>query len=288
MPQAALTPEALDLRRSRWREFSALAELFRLTLRQHLRGKKLLVLIFLFALPCGLAILLRSLSRPAPAPALELTLVFHLIPHALGPLTALLYAGGLVQDEVEEQTLTYLLLRPVPRWGIYLAKLLATMLTTILIVGVFTVALYLSIYWNTPELWSDAMPRALRTGALMALAQVGYCALFGCLGLLFRRSLIVGVIYIVSFEGVLANIDFVGRALTIVYYIRVLVIRWLGLPEDLQSRFQREWRLNPAEMELPESGACVRLLLLASLALTFLAAAWFTRKEFRMKTPEGA
>ena len=45
----------------------------------------------------------------------------------------------------------------------------------------------------------------------MALAQVGYCALFGFLGLFTRRSLIAGIAYIVAIEGVLANLDFVGR-----------------------------------------------------------------------------
>ncbi len=282
-----MTQTTLDLTRSPLQELSALGELFRLTLRQHVRGRKLLVLIFLFLMPCGLAVLLRSLSRPAPEWALESALVFYLIPHALGPLTALLYAGGLIQDEVEEQTLTYLLLRPLPRWALYVTRLLATMLTTIVLVGVFTVLLYVSIYWNSPDLWNDVLPRAVRLAGLMALTQIGYCSLFGCVGLLFRRSLITGVVYIVTFEGLLANLDFVGRALTIVYYFRVLAIRWLGLPEDLQRRFESEWRLNPVEMELPDAWACLRTLLLASLALSFLAAVWFARKEFRMKTPEG-
>ena len=62
-----------------------------------------------------LAIVLRNLGRPAPADALEFALVFMLLPHGLAPLTALLYAAGVVTDEVEEQTLTYLLLRSVPR-----------------------------------------------------------------------------------------------------------------------------------------------------------------------------
>jgi ABC-2 type transport system permease protein len=281
------SPADLDLRRSRPRELSALAELFWLTLRQHTRGRRWLVLLLLYALPCGLAILLRSLSRPAPAWALETALVFHLIPHALGPLTALLYAGGLIQDEVEEQTLTYLLLRPLPRWGIYVVKLLATLVTTILLIGIFTVVLYICIYWGTPELWGEIIPgRAFKTAVLFALAQIAYCSLFGCVGLLTRRTLIAGVCYIVACEGVLANLDFVGRTLTVVYYLRVLVLRWLGLPAELQSRFQREWGLQPEEM--PEASACVRILLVASLLLTILAALWFTRKEFRMKTPEGS
>ena len=97
-----------------------MAVLFWLTLRQQTRGRKLLVLVVLYALPCILALVLRSLSRPAPTDILEFALIYNLVPHALAPLTALLYAGGMIQDEVEEQTLTYLLVRPLPRPALYI------------------------------------------------------------------------------------------------------------------------------------------------------------------------
>ncbi len=58
------------------------------------------------------------------------------------PLAALLYATGIIQDEVEEQTLTYLLLRPLPRWALYLVKLLATLLVTAALTAVFTAATF--------------------------------------------------------------------------------------------------------------------------------------------------
>ncbi len=46
-----------------------------------------------------------------------------MIPQALVPITALVFASGMISDEVEEQTLTYLLIRPVPKSVIYLVKL---------------------------------------------------------------------------------------------------------------------------------------------------------------------
>ena len=42
-----------------------------------------------------------------------------------------------------------------------------------------------------------------------------------------RRSLFVGVAYIFFFEGLLASFDTVARQMTIMYYFRVLVLRWL-------------------------------------------------------------
>ena len=88
--------------------------LFVLTLRQHLRGRRLLVLSLLFALPSVLVAVVTLLSpHPPPADEIKFAFVFNMIPHALAPLAALLYATGIIQDEVEEQTLTYLLLQAV-------------------------------------------------------------------------------------------------------------------------------------------------------------------------------
>jgi ABC-2 type transport system permease protein len=277
----------LDLRRSLRGELSALAVLFGLTLRQQTRGRRLLLLIVLYALPCALAVLLRSLRRPAPTDILEFALVYNLVPHVLAPLTALLYAGGMIQDEVEEQTLTYLLVRPLPRWALYVSKLLAILLLTTLLVGAATTALYVAIYWNDSEMWHGSVAiRMLQTTAVMALGQVGYCALFGCLGVLTRRTLVAGVAYIVAFEGVLANLDFVVRKLTVVYYVRVLALRWLDLPEQIMKRWQDEWGMSDLD-KVPDAGTCVLVLLGVSLAITAVTALLFARREFRMKTPEG-
>jgi len=279
-----IATDAPPLRRSRSAEFSALAALFMLTVRQHTHGRRLWVLGGLYSLPCVLAIVLRNLSVPAPADALEFALVFSLVPHGLAPLTALLYAAGVVQDEVEEQTLTYLLLRSMPRWAMYLTKLLATLCITTALVAVAVLALYVAIYVGTPGFWDEVLPRAAKAVAVMALAQVGYCALFGFLGLLTRRSLIAGIGYIVVVEGVLANLDFVGRALTIVYYVRALMLQWLELPREQMQRCQEMWGMEELE-KLSSPMSCTLTILSFGVAVSLLSALWFARREFRVKTP---
>src|SRR5262245_44002417 len=97
-------------------EVAALATLFWLTLRQQLHGRRLLVIGFLYLLPVGLVILVRSVETHMSAAGAEMGMLFMLIPHTLVPLTALLYATGMIHDEIEEQTLTYLLIRPLPKW----------------------------------------------------------------------------------------------------------------------------------------------------------------------------
>lgn len=281
-PATPTVPHPLtSVRARRGLDVSALAALFVLTLRQHVRGRRLLVLSLLFLLPSILATLVRLAPHPPPAGHLEFALVFNLIPHALAPLTALLYAAGIIQDEVEEQTLTYLLLRPLPRWALYITKLAATMLTTAVLVGAFTILTYVVIYWTSADLWRNMpLDRALKAAALLSLALATYCAVFAVVSLFTRRALFAGLAYIVAFEGLLASFESVVRRLTVMYYFRVLAVRWLDPPDA------RSWTLDLAAA--PSARECVWTLLGATAILTVLGAVKMNRAEFRMKTPEGS
>jgi ABC-2 type transport system permease protein len=259
----------------------ALAALLGLALRQHAHGRRLLVLALLFALPSVLAAVVSLAARRPPEPGtLEFAFVFNLIPHTLVPLTALLYAAGLIRDEAEEQTLTYLLMRPLPRWALYVVKLLSALLVTWLLTAVFTAAAFAVIAATAHEpVAGGLVGRALTTGGAMALAEVGYCGLFGVVGLLTRRALLAGVAYIILFEGLLASLDTVARRLTVMYYFRVLALRWL------EPAHGEEWKIDLATA--PEVRTCVLVLLGTGLVLTVAAALLFTVREFRVKTPEG-
>src|SRR5712692_10137682 len=171
-------------------ELCALLALFWLALRQHVRARRLLILAALLALPSLIAILIRSTDPTVKLQELEFGLVFLLMPHALVPLTALLYASGMIQDEIEEQTLTYLLIRPLPKWSIYLTKLLATLVVTTLLTGVFTVATYLAIHVGIGDFLGADPMRPLKTAGLFALALAAYCSILGLISLLTRRSLV--------------------------------------------------------------------------------------------------
>jgi len=262
------------------RQLSALTALFWLSLRQLIRGRRLIVLSCLYCLPVALVILVRAVESHFQAADAEFVILFVLIPHTLVPFTALLYSTGVIHDEIEEQTLTYLLVRPLPKWGIYFTKLLAAMLLAMALATVFTTISYAAVYWSEPALWGEIVPkRALQVAGITCLALIAYCSIFGCLSFLSRWPLVIGIGYIALFEGLLANIDFAVRRLTVNYYFRVLIQDWVG-------RSRQEWRLNPADV--PTSSTCLLILLIASAVATALAIIVFTTREFRVKTPEGS
>src|SRR4029079_9671815 len=119
--------------------------LWALSVRDLCRFKRLLVLTLLYALPVGIVLLFRLVVVPRMSERedlaqqfteVEFGLVFWMIPNALVSLTALVFGSGMIQDEQEDQTLTYLLVRPLPRWAVYVTKLLAV----VFIAGLFTAA----------------------------------------------------------------------------------------------------------------------------------------------------
>jgi ABC-2 type transport system permease protein len=274
---------------------SAFWTLYVLTLRQHVHGKRWLVMMALFLLPAGLAILLRATAVDVPSIALEFILAFMFIPQALLPIVALLYASGMIQDEQEDQTITYLLVRPIPKWALYSVKLLATLTTTVVLTVIVTVLTYAAIYVGAGVEGVNVPLRCLKAASIHSLAVVAYCSLFGLLSLLTKRILVVGILYTAIVEGLLANLPFGIRLATVIYYARVIAYRTLefavhwphGGPEDIAGvAWQLYPQSDPGLREHPQLSTCIAVLLASSLVSTILAAWLCTGREFHVKTPE--
>jgi ABC-2 type transport system permease protein len=258
---------------------SALLTVVRITIARQNRGIRLVVHAVLFALPIVFALLIRRYLVPYRPDPVESGLLFGMIFPVLVPLSALLLATGMVQDDVEEQTITYLLIRPIARWAIYLAKLVGTVASTWIRAAIFTLGTLAVVFWGDDRLPGAVLrERPAIVGALLALALLAYSAMFGALGLWARRALVFGAVYVAAFEGIFGNIDFVIREATVIYHIRVLAVRWLDISGG-------EWSIDPKTAV----SATTSLLVLLGIAGAFAAigAVTFATREFRVKTPEG-
>lgn len=274
---------------------SACWTLYALTLRQHLHGRRWIAVALVFLLPAGLAVLIRGTGAPVPSRFLEFLLSWMLVPQALLPLAALLYASGIIQDEQEDQTITYLLIRPLPKWLIYIVKLAATWTTTVVLTVVLTVLTYVAIYASSNVPFAEASHRGVKAAEIHSLAVIAYASIFGLLGLITKRSLVVGMVYTVVVEGLLANLPLSVRMGTVIYYSRVIAYRTLdfnvtwprGDDEDVASVF---WYIDltqqPPLAEHPQLTTCIWVLVAVSIIGT-AAAAWLcSQREFHVKTPE--
>lgn len=293
--QAAWRRDALSGASGGFGRIRALATLYVLTLRQHMHGKRWMFMGLLLLLPAALGLLVRSTAGEVPGRALEFALLFMFLPHALLPLVALIYASGIIQDEQEEQTLTYLMMRPISKFAMYCVKLLATITTTVLLTFIFTAVCFAVIYIGADDAGAEIPLRALKVGTIHALAMAAYCCLFGLMGLLIKRVLIAGLIYIAVVEGLLANLPFGIRLITVIYYARLMAYRTVdfviaGPDGRLENPVAEVWQLDvyrdPELLAHPQLGTCLTVLVVSSLVFAVLAGWMCNQREFHVKTPE--
>lgn len=270
---------------------------FTLTLRGLLQWRRLTLLIFLSIVPLIGVFVFRTVGVPRLQPndivhnylKFEFFGVLVYFSSVVAPLTILLLATGMIRDEQENQTLTYLLMCPIPRWALYLSKLLAAILVgwliTILCMGLVMFCLWAGSPHQAPTTWFSRWLALIPATALLIAANAG---LFGLISVLLRPALIIGVVYIALFEGFLANFPFVLRKFTSVHYFQCIVVNWIGNEYKVDGTNNAiEWAIVQGKEVLPETQECVIILLSIFLVSTLLAMYVFTTREFRMKTPEG-
>jgi ABC-2 type transport system permease protein len=253
-------------------------------------------MIALFLMPVALACFVRFHARNPSSILLEFLAGFMFVPQALLPLIALLYASGMIQDEQEEQTITYLLVRPIPKWTIYCMKLLATWTTAVALTVLLTLLTYTAIYFHAGTPFAEVAVRCAKAAAVHSLAVITYCSIFGLIALVTQRSLVIGILYIAVVEGVFANLPFGIRLAAVVYYTRLISYHMMDFVVTLPgggsdnlaaSVWQFDVQRDPQLLEHPSTAACVAVLLGTSLVCMVFAAWLCARREFHVKVPEG-
>lgn len=144
-------------------------------------------LVWVLGLPILVAIMRLGFDVDADAIG-ELVLVY------LVPLMALAYGGGVLREEVEDQTLTYGFTRPVDRAGLYVARLAAA-------AGPVLLATVPAAAFGA----SDPV-QALRLVLAAILGAAAHAALFGLWGLLMRRPTWLGLAYVLVWEQSLEKV----------------------------------------------------------------------------------
>ena len=190
-------------------------ELFFFSLRGLARGRRLLVVAVLLAVPALLALAEAAGASNENSGRFTIDLFAQLVLPVLLPLTALIFATTALGSEIEDRTMVYLTLRPVSRLSIVLAKLLAAVLITTLLVEMSLAVTY--------GIAAHAAPDGRALGALL-LAGLGGClaytSAFLLLGLLApRRALVIGFVYVLVWEGLVAGFSPALAALSVHRYV---------------------------------------------------------------------
>lgn len=177
---------------------SAVGAIVVVTLRGLLSRRRALLMVLLAALPVLVGLLIRLGGGRADAPEILDTLVVRTVL----PLIALIIGTSAIASEIEDGTLVYLLVKPLPRWQIALAKLaVAAGLTAVLVVPPILVTGVL-----VGGFGSSSLAVAFGYAVAAIIGGAAYACAFATLGTITSRALVVGLAYTLLWEGVLAGL----------------------------------------------------------------------------------
>ena len=177
--------------------------IFHLSMRQ-LTGKwRLAIIVLVAAMPVAVVLAFRAAGGADDRSANDLqdavsVFLDGMIVAAVLPIVTMTFATASFGNEVEDGTLSYLLLNPMRRWSIALGKMLApvTIAAPVLIVSGVAVTLI-------------GLDGGIRTAAAVGVGLlagvVGYCVIFAWLGLATGHPLGFALVYVFLWEGLLSS-----------------------------------------------------------------------------------
>jgi ABC-type transport system involved in multi-copper enzyme maturation permease subunit len=194
--------------------------------------------------------------------------IFFLFLGFLLPLWSMSFASSALGSDRENRSLIWLMSRPLPRSGIYLAKFLAVLPWCL----AMNLGGYLFICLCGGATGRQALP--LYWPAILA-GSLAFAAVFHLIAALFSRPTIVGLLYAFFFETILSELPVPGtvKRLSINYYTRCLMYsaaRAENVPVESDSLF------------VPVSDRLAWLVLLgATVVITAFGMWFFSRSEQR-------
>jgi ABC-2 type transport system permease protein len=172
-----------------------------LTRRQLFAKRRVYIALVVLVIPALITLLVRFNAAEGDLDAVgSLSTIYRdIVLGVLLPLTALVFGTSAFGGEVDDGTLIYLMVKPVPRWQLTFSKYLVAFLATLAVIASSILLAWLAMQNGAPF----RVPVAFVAGG--AVGAMIYCAIFVTLGITSRRALAIGLLYIVAFENVLSR-----------------------------------------------------------------------------------
>jgi ABC-type transport system involved in multi-copper enzyme maturation permease subunit len=215
-----------------------------------------------------LAVIAWSLRRERDALEFTEEILLPVYASFLLPIFCLCYGAASISGDREERTLVYLLMTPLPRPLIHLAK--------------FSAALVLTLTWTLggmailcriagPAGWESF--ERFWTAALWS--TLAYVSMFHLFSVLFYRATIIALAYALFLETFVGNMPGIVKRVAITFYTRCAIF-----DAGSQLGMGPAGGRNP-ELYLPVSGQTACLVLWGTAGILFLlGTVLFSRREY--------
>jgi ABC-2 type transport system permease protein len=200
----------------------AFAALLANTLRQLLGGRRLILLGLMGLLPAAVTgILLADQRTVAGAREALYQAPFTILFFIVLPVVSLAFGTAALGDERREATLSFILLRPLPRSVLAAAKLLGAWLAAFAVAGTGAAAMAIVLGVHSAE-WGAFGPLLVA----VALSALSYVSVFLVLGYLTGRAVLIGLLYAFIWESGMTS---AVRSLATVSLMRIGLSAYAGL-----------------------------------------------------------
>jgi ABC-2 type transport system permease protein len=236
----------------------------RVTARQLLGGRRFMTLGLLGLLPA--VVMWFASANVSPAAAFlryhEAPLITILL--VVMPVVTLILSAGALGDEGREQTLSFLLVRPIRRSTIVGAKLVTAWLCAALVVGAAGAGAATVLGVRAGD-WSTMAP----TLVAVAIGTAAYATVFLVTGHLTSRAVLIGLIFVFVWES---GISFAVAQFANLSLFRIGLTAYTGmLPESVTLLADPLGSLTPGV-----GGAVAKVMVLAGLAVAL--GTWILRR----------
>jgi ABC-2 type transport system permease protein len=200
----------------------------------------------------GLAVLVRALVGEDLSAASDT--LYGLGLAVIVPLVALLATTGVLAPEIDDGSISYLLAKPISRHTIVVSKLVVAASCVLVFAAVPVLVAGLVLLLDEPQLGTGFALGSLAGG----LAD---CALFALLSVLTRHAVVIGLIYLLIWEGLLGGLLDGVRWLS--------VTQWAGaIIQQVTDDITLVENLSPAYA-------------VAAMTVVIIFGTWFTGRRLR-------
>jgi len=176
---------------------TVMVPLIDVTMRGMLGRRRTVLLVLLAGLPVLVALLIRVTGGRPDADRVLDTLVVRFVM----ALVALIVGTAVIGSEIDDGTAVYLMVKPIARWRIALSKaIVAAGLTAVLVVPAVVLTGILLAGRG------DAMTVTAGFAVAVLVGGSAYAVAFLALSVFTSRAFLVGLAYVLIWEGVLAGL----------------------------------------------------------------------------------
>ena len=168
-----------------------------LTFRQLFTRKRLIASALFAAAPLVITLFFKATAHTNDATGLQFLreLYSGIVAFVLLPLSAVVLGTAAFGGEIDDGTIVYLLVKSLPRWQLILSKYSVAVISTVVMMLVAILLPWLAL--GAP---ADSWPVLEGFAAGIALGAALYNAIFVTMGLMSKRALVLGLLYIVVLE----------------------------------------------------------------------------------------